>query len=194
MGMKLGSGLGMRLSYGMGTRPIIFLLSIPSCNQQLRKNEIVYTHSAAGSVVLWKEKITSSVYSHTHTLTCWCLLLTSLMGLTTSESSEHCWYSCSTSLMLHCTLYHTVNEFHCLYMRYTTCYLSLISLTTFSALLNQHREDNNLNRPSTNIMTVVSQARPLWDYLGSLTLLNFPDHLELHPAGSELHFSAAIPL
>ena len=52
MGMKLGSGLGMRLSYGMGTRPIIFLLSIPSCNQQLRKNEIVYTHSAAGSVVL----------------------------------------------------------------------------------------------------------------------------------------------
>ena len=48
MGMKLGSGLGIRLSYGMGMRPIVFPLSTMG---SAVKNEIVYTHSVDGSVV-----------------------------------------------------------------------------------------------------------------------------------------------
>lgn len=48
-------------------------------------------------------------------------------------------------------------------------------------------------------MTVVWQDRPdfyesLMIGFGSLTLSSFPDHLELHPAGSELHSSAVILL
>ena len=40
--------------------------------------------------------------------TCWCFLLTSLMGLTTSDSSAQSWYKCSTSPMLFftsCTIF-----------------------------------------------------------------------------------------
>ena len=128
-----------------------------------------------------------------HTLTCWCLLLTSLMGLTTSDSSEHCWYSCSTSLMLHCTLYHTVNKYHCLYMLH-----NLLPFFDFSHHLlssvepTQRREqlEQAINKYYDSRLAGQTPVR----LLGSLTLSNFPDHLELHPAGSGLHFSAVIPL